>query len=403
MKQIVKLLLSISIFSILLTLTGCFDPIFYEIRKDVKPEKATVSGNIPTITRYKDYLVVSADQGLRYKHADNETHGSWSTYSLPFDLPSFNFDNTTIDGQQLISVIANSDTLYILSVEYSTTGADGMSVPSKVNLWGKQIDNDFSSAGDWVLISEKTSKNLFPVSYNKDTGVVETSFNLFQTNSPMNAHRHAYVCTYDSDSEKYKYYELNGTNAPVEITVAKTEDSNADSENTDPATLIGRAYSAVYYQGEIKFFISTAVTTDETYTKEANRIYYGDDSTLFSITGTTKHEIVELPSKISSIATCADAIIVGKGAVSEGGGGGGLARVRIVDGQPEESVSEFETNASFQISEAYLVIALLNATPERNETDSALYAAITFFNKNGVYNNIGLWSYYPGRGNWNRE
>ena len=39
MKHIIKLLLSISLFSILMTLTGCFDPIFYEIRKDVKPEK----------------------------------------------------------------------------------------------------------------------------------------------------------------------------------------------------------------------------------------------------------------------------------------------------------------------------------------------------------------------------
>ena len=386
-----------------MTLTGCFDPIFYEIRKDVKPEKATVSGNIPTITRYKDYLVVTADKGLRYKHSENESHGSWSSYPLPFDLPSFNFDNTTIDGQQLISVIANSDTLYIVSIEYSTTGSDGMSIPSKVNLWGKQINNDFSSDGDWVLISDKMSKTLLPVSYDKETGIVNTDFNIFQTNSPMNAHRHAYVCSYDSESEKYKYYELVGTNAPVEITVAKTEDSTAEAENTDPASANGRAYSAVYYNGEVKFFITVAATTDETYTTEANRIYYSDDSTLFSITGTTKKEIVGMSSKISTIATCADAIIVGKGAISEGGGGGGLARIRIVDGLPEESISDFETNASFQISEAYLVMALLNATPQKNETDSALYATITFFNKNGVYNNIGLWSYYPGRGNWNRE
>lgn len=403
MKHIIKLFLSISLFSILMTLTGCFDPIFYEIRKDVKPEKATVSGNIPTITRYKDYLVVTADEGLRYKHADNEAHGSWSSYPLPFDLPSFNFDNTTIDGQQLISVIASSDTLYLVSVEYTTTGADGMSIPSKVNLWGKQIDNDFSSAGDWVLISDKINKNIFPVTYNKDTGTVSTDFNIFQTNSPMNAHRHAYVCSYDSESEKYKYYELNGTNAPVEITIAKTEDSYAEAENTDSTTAKGRAYSAVYYKGAVKFFISVAATTDETYTTEANRIYYGDDATLVSITGTTKREIVGMTSRISSIATCADSIIVGKGAISEGGGGGGLSRVRIIDGQAEESISDFDTNASFQISEAYLVTALLNATPQKNETDSALYAAITFFNKNGVYNNIGLWSYYPGRGNWNRE
>ena len=73
MKRTSKLILSVSLISILLTLTGCFSPIFYEIRKDVKPETATVSGNITNITRYrtgdKEFLILAADKGLRFKEA----------------------------------------------------------------------------------------------------------------------------------------------------------------------------------------------------------------------------------------------------------------------------------------------------------------------------------------------
>ena len=404
MKRTAKLILSVSLASILLTLTGCFSPIFYEIRKDVKPETATVSGNIPNITRYrtgdKEYLFLAADKGLRYKEAADEGHGSWGEYPLPFELPSFNFDETAMNGQQVIAVIANADTLYVASTEIATTGADGMTIPAKVNLWGRKIassEGSPSTEGEWTLINKDLTK-LFPLAYDSEEGEVSANFNFFQTNAPIAAHRHAYFCSYDTEKDVYRYYELNGTSAPVEFTISKIEDSEEDASKEK-----GRVHSAVYYNGAVRFFTTIASTTDETYTTEAKRIYYGTDGTLKYIHDGITEEIVGTSSNISAIMTCADAIILGKGNIKSGAGSGGIEKVAIIDGVPEKGTSEFSTNASFQITNAYLVIAMLNATPDRNETDSALYASITYFNKNGVFDNIGLWSYYPGRGNWNRE
>ena len=68
MKKINKLTAAILLPMVML-FSSCFDPIFYEIRKDVKPETATVSGNICQITRFtmegEEYLFLSADDGLR--------------------------------------------------------------------------------------------------------------------------------------------------------------------------------------------------------------------------------------------------------------------------------------------------------------------------------------------------
>ena len=404
MKRTAKTILSISLLSILMSLTSCFSPIFYEVRKDVKPEKATVSGNIPNITRYrtadKEFLFLAADGGLRYKRADNEEHGSWSEYSVPFELTSFNFDDTAMNGQQIISVLANHDTLYVVSVDIATTGADGMSVPSTVHLWGKKIsgtNGSVSGAGNWVHINAKLS-SLLQIYYNREDGSVESGFNVFQTNAPMASHRHAYICSFDSTEKKFKYYELNGTDAPVEFTIEKAEDATA-AANTDD----GRVYSAAYYNGAVKFFHTETVSTDETYSKEAKTLYYTNGNDLWSMTGNSKVKIISADSKISTITTCADSIILGKGDIKAGAGGGGVSRLKITNGVLEHSFSDFSTNASFQLTDGYLVIAMINATPDKKEEDSALYASITYFNKNGVFDNIGLWSYYPGRGNWNRE
>ncbi len=404
MKKTSKLIFSISILSILLTLTGCYDPIFFELRKDVKPETATVSGNIPNITRYRtgdrEYLFLAADNGLRYKEADNESHGSWGTYPLPFELTSFNFDDTSMNGQQLMSVFANSDTLYLVSCEIKTTGADGMSVPSKINLWGKKLssfEGAPSSEGDWVHINENMS-DLLQVEYDSESGTISSYFNFFQTNAPMFSHRHAYICRFDQDSGSYKYYELNGTSAPVEFKITSALDSTEDT-----STSKGRVYSAAYYNGAVRFLTTSTVSTDETYVNEAKRIYFGSDFKLKYYQDGSIYPIIETDSPISAIMTCSDCVIFGKGDISNGAGSGGISKIQFKNGVPEDGTTSFSTNAEFQITKSYHVIALLNATPDKTEVDSALYGSVTYINKNGVFENVGLWSYYPARGNWNRE
>ena len=188
---------------------------------------------------------------------------------------------------------------------------------------------------------------------------------------------------------------MKGLDAPEEITISKVEDGKVGD----------RIYSAAYFDGGVKFFTSHAVTTNETYTSNATRLYYADGEDLYYSNNGKYVKALDSDRVISALTTCKDSILIGYGDITNTSSEyGGIGRASLdKNGIPASSTSSFSTNAAFQITSAYAVLTLLNATPEKNETGSALYASITFSSSNGLHENIGLWSYYPGRGNWNRE
>ena len=412
MKRINKITTALFL-PLVMLFSSCFDPIFYEIRKDVEPEPATVSGNIGQITRFRmnneEYLFLSADGGLRYKLADNQSHGSWGTMNVPFSLSSFDFDNTAMNGRQIIGVFANSDTLYIVAAPYKTTGSEGTTNPTALELWGSQHPDAVSS---WIQINKDSDINYFPFYYDSGYEVYKSNFNVFQTNAPLYGHRSAYICCYvkadDETTGSYKYFKLNGTDAPSEITISKVEDGDADS----------RVHSAVWFDGEVKYFTSRTVTTDET-TDNPKRIFYADGAHLYySSIDENGDPVLDENNNIQYVRSCTardiisalcvtkDSILIGLGNItSSSSDTGGITRVLrdSAEGKPLDTTSAFTTNADFQITSVYKVLTLLNATPDETEEDSALYASITFSSYSGLYDNIGLWSYYPARGNWNRE
>ena len=395
MKKIAILTLMTS----LLLFTGCWSPIYEAIREDVKPEDPTVSGNIGTITRYTaggtEYLFLAADDGLRYKQKDKNSHGEWGTYSIPFGLHSYDFDSSSHSGEQILSVLANSTTLYLVTAVYEHTSTEGLSYPSNIKLWGKTDGND-----SWTLITENNSE-LFPVTYNSSSTYYDSNFRVFQTNAPQKAHREAFIRAYDSENNVYKYYKLNGLSVPAEITIATSSIIDPEPSSDEGYTPV--ASSAAYFNGEVKFFTSPVSTTNETYTTDATYCYYtnGDSSIYYTNGSTTKKSDTSGDTVISALATCADSILVGYGKSSTGSSGG-IDRMLLTDGVPG-AIAAFETNAQFQITSSYQVLALINATPEKAETASSLYASITFAGASYNFDNVGLWSYYPERGNWNRE
>lgn len=397
MKKINKITATIFL-PLVLLFTSCFDPIFYEIRKDVKPEESTVYGYIGQITRFtmndEEYLFLSANDGLRYKKASNQSHGSWSTMSLPFNLVSFNFNDTSMDGKQLIGVYANSDTLYLALAPYITTGSEGNSIPWELELWGTKTPSD---KGSWKKIDIS-----LPIGYYSSTDKYTSLFHVFQTNAPKQEHRFAYV--YNNVNEKY--YRLEGT-TPVDIT---TEISIVDSGSL--------AWSAAYFGGGVKFFFSKAVTTDEAYDydddpsndaeTDAKHLYYANGEELWYSDSNSESGYSKACSAgrtISALATTKDSILIGLGNItSTSSNYGGITRVLLDDkGIPAQSTTGFDSNADFQITTAYEVLTLLNATPDKSEAESALYSSIAFSGYSGLYENICLWSYYPDRGNWNYE
>lgn len=391
--------------------TSCYDPVFYEVHKDVKPEAATVSGFINAITRYtvgnKEYLVLAADGGLRYKPADNETHGSWKTYgSLPFSLTKYNWETEKMEGAQIWKVLADSTYLYLYTVGYIPT-SEGTNDNNCARIWYKEIlptaeGDDWSTTGIWNLIDTIDDQH-FPLFY-IDTDQY-SAFTVFNTNSPIRANRQAYIRFGNANSpvEKYtavNYYKLNGKSLiPIEtpVCIDSIETSNANS--------------AVVYNGKTLFFNSPASITNETYTTPATRIYYGNGSDLYYSTdaaGTTFEKTLNAGIKISCFAVCSDALLIGRGDPNSSTSYGGITKTSLTpEGIPGTSLTNFDTNAEFQLSSAYIITTLINATPEKTEINSALYSSINFIGQgtgaNVSFKNRGLWSYYPARGNWNRE
>ena len=404
MKKTALLTLLISI----LLLTGCQDPIYEAIRGDVEPEEATVSGNIGQITRYTasgtEFLVLAADDGLRYKFKDDNHHDAWKTYSIPFSLHHYDFFSSSHEGSQILAVLADSTTLYLIAATYTNTSSEGLSYPDVIELWGKNITASgkvWNSAGDWTKITDsRAANNLFPIQQDDDTNFFYSYFNVFQTNAPKTANRKAYICTHNSDRTAFLYYQLNGLNQPSQISVTPIDPEPSSGSDYHPY-----AKSAVYFDGDVKFFTSSTATTDESYTADAEHYYYTNNDDRIYYASTTNPQPASFTANtkyvISNLATTADSILIGYGNLT-GGSTGGIDRAILNNGVPVR-LAEFETNAQFQMTSSYCVLALVNATPDQTELNSELYASISFSGTSYNFNSVGLWSYYPERGNWNRE
>lgn len=409
------------LFSILIAITciifsGCFNPIFYEIRKDVEPEPTTVKSPVNNITRFtvsgEEFLVICSDEGIRYKRADSSGHDEWKTFgNVPFSLHSYNFEDSSHDGVQLVGIYASSDTLYALTAKYSVDEDLGVTYPSKISLWGTSsagLVADGASWGgnvDWKEIISDTKNEYFPMYYYND--YYYSAFDVFQTNSIKNADRKVFIRRGNTSAkstayQKVTYFELSGTNTPTPFTPFVEDCTDQADSNVR---------SAVAFNGTTLFFNSYAATTNETKDFPATYFYYGDgENIMYGTASGSVTKALGVGKKVSALAVCKDALLIGCAnftAASSSSTSGGIYKTTITDGVPGSGLADFSTNAQFQISAAYYVTALLNATPERNETDSYLYCATQIYgvdsSSSAIFDNVGLWSYYPGRGNWNRE
>jgi hypothetical protein len=386
--------------------------------EDVIPESATVSGNITNITRYtvagEEYLFLAANGGLRYKPVNNNKHGSWKVFSLPFDLIHYDSTANAHAGEQILTVLADDQYLYLITAMYTHELTAGQNYPDLLKIWAlkdfTKNSEELEAAADWECFEPTTEENkaLFPIPQDSDDYYYST-FNVFQTNAPKQAHRAAYLRSYDSTNKTYAYRKLNGGSKPGEITINQTDiiDPNREAALAANSSYESVARSAVWFNG-IKFIASRVATTNETYDDDPTYYYYSNgNSKLWYNASNDENDAVSIDANssyiISALATTEDSILIGYGSVSDTSAGG-IGRILLNSGVPTKLAS-FETNAAFQITSSYKVVSLLNATPDLPELDSNLYASINFASASNSFDNIGLWSYYPERGlsGWNRE
>ncbi len=432
-KTFEKTILSV----LIILLTGFFascgyEPVFYGIMHDVAPEEATVNGNITNIARCtvgtgenaKEYLFVTGNGALKYKPASSSAHGEWKTYSgLPFELHYYNYFPTSGKpeghrGQVIFRVVADKDNIYLLTANVKTDSQYGIVLPSQFYLWTKPLSDFFESKTAWKNIAEGAEKTLFPTKYNGSNGELELNFDVFSTNSPIPAHRNAYLRVINTTSSEttFEYYPLNGQSS-----IPPVKDAGIGTTNyiaTDEKKKNTRVNSAFYLGDTLYFTDSFAVTTNESASKKADyaclsgtgNSYYSNNI-LYIYDGTELKELLKTGSTIASLAKTGNSILIGKGDYSSSyTTNGGIERILLgEDGKPENKTSAFDSsnNAKYQFTSSYILMTLLCADPDINEADASLYASVSFRGSGASTSanpkNIGLWSYYPGRGNWNRE
>ena len=353
MKKIIKTLALSLLF--IPFIAGCKAPVFYEIMRDVAPEEATVNGVITSITRYKsgteEKLVTFSSDGLIWKDAAGTSHGQWSC-----------FPNSNQLSGKIIKTAADKTNLYVVTITFHEDVEKGLNLPDAATLW-------CYNNGTWVEVS---TPELLP-----------GNFNIFCTNDVENNNRSAYL-RIEND-----VYQLNGKTFPTSIKTTGNYNSVVSGDNDI-------------------FFESTASV------KNGNYIYWGEGSKLYYSNNASdpkgnKILALDAGTDISCLAVTSDSILIGRGDFSNSLiSKGGIAKTSLdSDRKPGNSLESFSTNATSQLASVYQIYTLLVANPDQPELDASIYASIGFKGSGSStsvsYDNIGLWSYYPARGNWNRE
>ena len=355
MKKILKTLALSLLF--IPFIAGCKAPVFYEIMRDVAPEEATVNGVITSITRYKsgteEKLVTYSSDGLIWKDAKGTSHGQWAC-----------FPNSNQLSGKIIKTAADESNLYVVTITFHEDVEDGLNLPDAATLWCYNSE-------EW---SEVSTPELLP-----------GNFNIFCTNDVDNSKRSAYLRI---DNEVYK---LSGTTF---------NESNPQDGN----------YNSVVSGDNDIFFESTASVKNGKYIYwgEGSKLYYSKDTSNPKAEGNKKLAL-DAGTDISCLAATKDALLIGRGDFSNSLiSKGGIAKTSLdSDGKPGNSLESFSTNATSQLASVYQIYTLLVANPDQPELNASIYASMGFKGSGSStsvsYDNIGLWSYYPARGNWNRE
>ncbi len=367
MKKILKTLALSLLF--IPFIAGCKAPVFYEIMRDVAPEEATVNGVITSITRYKsdtEKLVTFSSDGLIWKDAEGTAHGQWSC-----------FPNSNQLSGKIIKTAADSSHLYVVTITFHEDVEDGLNLPDAATLW---CYND----GTWGKVENTPELN-------------PGNFNIFCTNDVENNNRSAYLRIGD------KVYELSGTNFPTSEKATGNYNSVVYFSETAKDSSNGNKH--LNNVDNFYFFTSTASVADNT----KKKIYWGEGTSLYYCDKDTEPtKSLDAGTDISCLAVTSDSILIGRGDFSNSLiSKGGIAKTSLKDGVPGNSLESFSTNATSQLASVYQIYTLLVANPEQTELEASIYASMGFKGSGSStsvsYDNIGLWSYYPARGNWNRE
>lgn len=352
LKNLFTFIFSASLFSFL----SCQDVIFDEIRNEVKLDDATVSGSILSMVRYKDDIYVAT--GIIKHQSKERTSSNWQ-------------DLEEIPEGKIYSLASDSSNLYACSLTFEDDD-DGYNVPAK-RILSKYDGNSW--------------KTLLTVSYSS------SYFFAFGTNAPQEANRHAFF-RYGSN-----VYELSDSITENSTSIESWSALSTEYEIANEGEL-ANVKSAACLGSKVILSPYRASTSNETESDEATYVYTASgDDIYYSTDGATWTQIDTDSDDIISMGFSQDYMLLGTDE--------GIQHVKITDNIPGTSTQDFSNNAASALSSYYIVETLLVVDPSKSEYDTPIFASIEFdgssSSTSATLKNVGLWGYYQGRGEWNRE
>ena len=232
--------------------TGCMDPIFKNIKQEVKLENPTMLGEVYSFARIGEDQIYFANGRIYHKNKNHEGHGGWIEFSKP-------------EGHVLTIASDSDDWLYAVCVYYGKNDSDG-----EMKVTGKKLFacNTEASPTVWKELTD------VPLSAGQTCA-------LMGTNSVTKLNRRAFINTGD------KGYAL----------------SNGTAE--EYAEAAGKK-SCASLNGTPKFHTGDAACSN----KDDTVVYYSEGSTVKMEGATTGDLTTNIRSTIHGIAVLNDSVFV---------------------------------------------------------------------------------------------
>lgn len=371
-----RLAISILAASMIFAATSCHDNIYYLIEQEV-PQQDGLEGDINSIVPFKGNLYTGNALIYRKTLSPSSTTGQynyqWSQVSANDNAGNSILNNWT----HLVSLAADDTYLYCYTVKIETNKEDAVNYPGTRTVY-------CSTNGEtWTKVTESNNK---VVLFDNQVGNGKTG--------SSTSGRKAYLLKHETNSEgtitATQLLSLNGSATPTDIT-ASTNVVNA-TENANWITA-----RAIKVNGSEKFINTTAATVNDAGTYA----YYAKGSSVVCTNGDSNYDqTIELSSgPIWALAATGNYLLVGTT--------NGIYRTAILDnGQKvSSSVSDFGNNAQTLLTSHINCIYVLDSSLSEAGTDE--YASLSILgplsSAADSFKETGLYAFYPGRGNWNRD
>ena len=366
-----------------LALTSCHDDIYGRINQEVTLETNGITGSINSLIQFNNYIYTQNGNVYRKPNTSSASSGLYNEqWTKVIDNTSSEFS-----GQHFEFLASDSNYIYGLALTWNTITNSGEPTIATKTIY---YSDDITNGTTWKALPQATLQTL--LGSTDTTGVTDIK-TLFCNRAFDTANRHAYVRLYSTTDAASHVYMLNGGNAP---TLVRDGTNNAGASSVQAAYLNGVDY----------FNNSHAFTSNGTYlfySSSSSSVYCanGWDSTNgFTLNSSTPTSIDYDHGTIYDIGLTADYILIG---TSEG-----IAHAPLSSGKPLSSTVDFSNNAASVLSSSYYVFNILVLEPTKNEYDTDIYGTAEHYGSfssstSALFDDIGLWAYYPGRGTWNRD